>query len=283
MKYKGLMTWCAVLLITISVIAEEVQAQSINYKAQLPENIHSVKEALQDVVKLLSDNKAVYFQLAERPTYGLTIGAEKKWLINNVSAVEGGLVITTKTNTFELKVSEIVNTDIYENKVGKKEKLFDLCVFFGLKKEWISFNSFDKEILCHLADDIYYLKVQTAADKTKGFTDELARFTSVAAKNKELAFKPLQTEDQRRYIVQANAAVQTKQNDRAIVYFNQALQFNELSFPDAYYNLALIFAQKNQFERAILNMKKYLLLSSDSPDARAAQDKVYEWEAGIKK
>jgi hypothetical protein len=42
--------------------------------------------------------------------------------------------------------------------------------------------------------------------------------------------------------------------------------------------MALLYAEKQDFERAVKNMKKYLLLLPDAPDARAAQDKIYEWE-----
>jgi len=43
--------------------------------------------------------------------------------------------------------------------------------------------------------------------------------------------------------------------------------------------MALLCAQGNRFKSAIDYMKKYLLLVPDAPDARSAQDKVYEWEA----
>jgi len=46
-----------------------------------------------------------------------------------------------------------------------------------------------------------------------------------------------------------------------------------------YHNLALLHAQENDPVLAIFYMKHYLLLAPDAPDSRAAQDKIYEWEA----
>ena len=49
-------------------------------------------------------------------------------------------------------------------------------------------------------------------------------------------------------------------------------------YPAAYYNLALLEGQMNLPFAAITYMKHYLLLVPDAPDARSAQDKIYEWE-----
>jgi hypothetical protein len=43
----------------------------------------------------------------------------------------------------------------------------------------------------------------------------------------------------------------------------------------------LLSAQIHNFNDAILNMKKYLMLVPDAEDARSAQDKIYEWEDRI--
>jgi hypothetical protein len=42
--------------------------------------------------------------------------------------------------------------------------------------------------------------------------------------------------------------------------------------------MALIAAQMGMYKYAILNMKKYLMLTPSAEDARAAQDKIYVWE-----
>ncbi len=45
-----------------------------------------------------------------------------------------------------------------------------------------------------------------------------------------------------------------------------------------YFNLALLLAEEERYSEAILNMKKYLELQPNAPDARKAQDKIYIWE-----
>jgi len=45
----------------------------------------------------------------------------------------------------------------------------------------------------------------------------------------------------------------------------------------------LILAKVGQYNSAINRMRKYLKLVPEAEDARAAQDKIYEWEAEINK
>jgi len=68
-----------------------------------------------------------------------------------------------------------------------------------------------------------------------------------------------------------------KYND-AYRYYEKVIGINMVSYPAAYYNMALLNVQMNDYKNAILNMQKYLLIVPDAPDARAAQDKIYEWE-----
>lgn len=86
------------------------------------------------------------------------------------------------------------------------------------------------------------------------------------------------SEEQRKLIVQANGLGQQKMYEDAIAYYYKALEINSLSYPPAYFNIALLQAQNGRFDLAIMYMKYYLLLSPGATDARAAQDKIYEWE-----
>ena len=49
-------------------------------------------------------------------------------------------------------------------------------------------------------------------------------------------------------------------------------------WPEGYFNRALILGELNRFAEAMREMKRYLQLAPDAPNARAAQDKIYEWE-----
>jgi tetratricopeptide (TPR) repeat protein len=111
------------------------------------------------------------------------------------------------------------------------------------------------------ADDLFF--IQQALQKEDN--ERRALFESKAAQYRGLAIKPPVSEEQRRYIVQANVLSQQK------------------DYAGAYFNLALLSAQLRRFESAISYMKQYLSLVPDAKDARSAQDKIYEWEIVSKK
>jgi tetratricopeptide (TPR) repeat protein len=109
----------------------------------------------------------------------------------------------------------------------------------------------------------------------------LIAFKPLAGQYHDTNPKPAISEEQRKYIVQANLFSEGKDYKKAIATYNKVLDVNPIAYPAAYYNLSLLYAQESFFDRAILNMKKYLLLLPDAPDARAAQDKIYEWETNF--
>lgn len=103
-------------------------------------------------------------------------------------------------------------------------------------------------------------------------------FVKAAEEYRSSSVKPEITEEQRKYIVQANALADEKKYNDAYRYYEKVIGINSVSYPAAYYNMALLNVQMNDYKNAILNMQKYLLIVPDAPDARAAQDKIYEWE-----
>jgi tetratricopeptide (TPR) repeat protein len=111
----------------------------------------------------------------------------------------------------------------------------------------------------------------------------LTKFKPLALEYNNLAIKPAIIEEQRKFIVQANALNENKKYDLALEAYNNAININQTSYPAAYYNMALISALSGDYQNAIFNMKKYLMLVPEAEDARAAQDKIYEWEIYIKK
>ncbi len=108
---------------------------------------------------------------------------------------------------------------------------------------------------------------------------QLARFEPIAVQYRALKVKPAMSEEQRKFVVQANAFNQGKNYDKAIEKYLKAVDSNPTSYPAAYFNLALLYAQQKHPRRAIFYMKHYLLLEPDAKDARSARDKIYEWEA----
>ncbi len=107
---------------------------------------------------------------------------------------------------------------------------------------------------------------------------EFEEFKMMALNHFEMQDNPEVTEEQRKYIVQANALNEDKNYSQALKYYGKALEINPFSYTAAYFNMALIAAQIKNYKYAVLYMKKYLIVEPNAPDARAAQDKIYEWE-----
>lgn len=112
----------------------------------------------------------------------------------------------------------------------------------------------------------------------KRLAKNLAAFEPIAAAYAALKVKPPISEEQRKFIVQANALREQKKYSEAISLYVEAIKLDNTAYPAGYYNIALLDAQLGFYDNAIYEMKKYLLLMPDATDARSAQDKIYEWE-----
>lgn len=88
-------------------------------------------------------------------------------------------------------------------------------------------------------------------------------------------------EEARRFGVQASIVAKAQQYDKAIELYEKALDVAPW-WAEGHFNRALILADQNLFPWAIAGMKRYLDLAPNAPDARAAQDKIYEWELKVK-
>lgn len=104
-----------------------------------------------------------------------------------------------------------------------------------------------------------------------------AAFALVAAQYRQADPKPALTEDMRRAEVQAEGAVRDKDFASADSLYENALQAAPW-WPQGHFNRALILESEEDYAGAVTEMKRYLLLAPDAPNARAAQDKIYEWE-----
>ena len=131
-----------------------------------------------------------------------------------------------------------------------------------------------------LADFLFYFQHQA---NIKRYDAQLIQFKPIAAKYRELKVKPSVSEEQRKYIVQANLLNQQKMYDKAIEFYNKAIELDQTSYSAGYSNLALLSAQINRYDAAMYYMKIYLLLEPEASDARSAQDKIYEWELAMGK
>lgn len=103
-------------------------------------------------------------------------------------------------------------------------------------------------------------------------------FAETARRYRASVSPPALPEDARRYRVQAEAAIRDKNFTGAAELYANGLALAPW-WPEGRYNRALILAELKEFEPAIAEMKRYLLLVPQAADARTAQDRIYEWEA----
>lgn len=178
-------------------------------------------------------------------------------------------------------LSDILNDTIKFNKMSDRSftvsvPVSDICKRYDGFKHLVIFE-FDKksgEEARAFAENIFHAQ-NLYSELQK---EDSIRFSTLAAKYRELKEKPAMTEDNRRQLVQANTLGNEKKYAEALSYYEKAMKADATSFPPAYYNMAMIAAQAGRYRFAILNMKKYLMLVPDAPDACNAQDKIYEWE-----
>ncbi len=104
-----------------------------------------------------------------------------------------------------------------------------------------------------------------------------ASFADVAAKYRAAKPKPVFPEEVRKYKVQAEFMVQEKHPEKAIELYGKALEIAPW-WPEGHYQLALLLGEARKYRDATREMQRYLLLAPGAPEARAAQDKIYQWE-----
>lgn len=122
------------------------------------------------------------------------------------------------------------------------------------------------------------------ADKDRLLSAELREFEEgVARKYRESEPKPTLPEEARKFMVQANFAFEQKKYADATNLYAKALNISPW-WPEGHFNRALILAtsELSNYREAVREMKKYLMLVPNAPNARAAQDKIYQWEGVIK-
>lgn len=111
--------------------------------------------------------------------------------------------------------------------------------------------------------------------------EEEAAFAETAAKYRAVAVKPALPEEARKFKVQAEFALNKKEFEKAAELYKEALDIAPW-WPEGHFNRALMLGELSRYRDAIREMKRYLALVPDAPNARAAQDKIYQWEGEMK-
>jgi tetratricopeptide (TPR) repeat protein len=108
-----------------------------------------------------------------------------------------------------------------------------------------------------------------------------ADFQQKAAAWRALPVKPALTEDVQRERVQAENAVKEKRLADAAAHYESGLKINPV-WPEGHFNAALLYAELEEYEKAIWHMRAYVELVPDAPDAKGAREQTYVWQDKLK-
>lgn len=258
-------------IITFNTNAQTTTKTTTVYHYRIPEFYYDneeVKKSVAEIAKLIADNGAVLSRMQSDDVLH-TWGSEK-----NIRVLEDRIEFTKRNETFTFDFKHIINTSFTYDNYGKISiwPIGDFQFTIKGKDAGQKFKT-EFEILKEKNKNLYY-------ENRKA---QFRLFENKAADYRALKMKPPVSEEQRKFIVQANAFNEKKMYDEAIRLYEQAIEVDQTAYPTAYSNLALLSAQVKRYDDAIYHMKKYLLLVPDASDARGAQDKIYEWEAMIVK
>lgn len=124
---------------------------------------------------------------------------------------------------------------------------------------------------------LYVLK-QNAIKQQKDAAENDAIFAaSLADHRNKIASNAALPEEANKYKVQAEGAVRDKEFFDAADLYAAALK-RAPWWPVGHFNRALVLGESGDYEMAKREMNYYLQLVPDASNARAAQDKIYEWE-----
>lgn len=119
----------------------------------------------------------------------------------------------------------------------------------------------------------WYVLANTSANDS----EQEAAFESAAQGYRSASVKPQLPEDAVRYKVKAESAVRQKHFDEAVDLYEQVLAIAPW-WPQGHYNRGLILGEIGDYTEAVVELKRYLKLEPEAPNARAVQLKIYEWD-----
>lgn len=243
------------IVIIITLIACSMPKYYTYYSPKLPTGDMEVVKA--QMSKLFNDNIRTMVVVKNLDT-------KISFVAKEIMVLDDKIEFIRKDQKFVLNFQELVDRPI---SVYGFEITIDKFLMLTLSKSIYDANA--------IADNLYFIKRHLFNKKLEA---NLKAFEPIAAEYAALKVKPPVSEEQRKFIVQANSLREQKKYNDAISLYVKAIQLDHTSYPAGYYNIALLDAQLGFYDNAIYEMKKYLLLMPDATDARSAQDKIYEWE-----
>jgi tetratricopeptide (TPR) repeat protein len=168
---------------------------------------------------------------------------------------------------------------LLDTKAGNNYFLLHETGFFGVElhqvDEAIGKREVAKYSMAAVPESVIKAREKSAQEQREA--TEQANFEKAVEIYRNTKPKPVLSEEGRKYNVQAVAAFKDKQFSEAAEHYAQALKVAPW-WPDGHFNRALILGELKRFGEAVREMNRYLQLVPDATNARAAQDKIYEWE-----
>jgi hypothetical protein len=218
-----------------------------------------------------------------------TIDGDRSYVIDRIKMEDENLLFIIRSRKYEkrytygstqnfiLDFSDSLKLTEKESLYGKKHKY--LCIQY--KQYYFNGGTGIKNKEKRESMESFYKALKKLEQTRK--INETQEYKLAELKKGKLTYTKTEiSEEQRKYIVQANAANENKDYENALVLFQNALNINPYSYPAAYFNMALIHANLFNYYQAVYAMKQYLIVAPDAEDARQAQDKIYEWELNTK-
>jgi len=286
---------CAAQNTGVNVPLEEGMETWDVYQPKAPDGIQGPEAAKADLAALLNQGR----------TFGIRLGNDKYYsekditLYANINDLmeltKGARGLTARVYGQDQRLSYMIfkSVDVLDDRIKISPRMplfyadlmeysiaviisnntysFKYAIHFGNRISFLFKNRADAR---RFADDLFVIQHPFKRE----YEDRLALFESKVAEYRALSVKPPVSEEQRKYIVRANAMSKRKEYDKAIDMYREALDVDPVAYPPAYFNMALLSAQMRRYNRAVSYMKQYLMLEPDAKDARSAQDKIYEWE-----
>lgn len=186
----------------------------------------------------------------------------------------GRIEISTRRETLTLPLKDL-NADVVKVPNGSWPDILFVINLTGKAQIHFTFGtSYDLaffEKMKSIADALYVLKRAAMSD-----ADDTA-FAETARAYREATTKPVLPEAARRLRVQIEDAVQDKNFENAADLCLEATRVAPW-WPDGHFNCAVVLSETHDYGLAVREMKRYLLLVPNAPDAHAAQNNIYRWE-----
>jgi tetratricopeptide (TPR) repeat protein len=201
----------------------------------------------------------------------------------NIADVKVGFesmdVMYKKQGIFNIETGELDKSTFYFKSLTVPPVLKEPNNMYYLRfadRRMLLFRNENDAIAC--ANALFILKRRAEGYRPPVDAAAEAAFQEEARKYRDMKVKPALPEEAHKYSVQGDFAVEKKNLPAAADRYADALKVAPW-WPEGHFKRGLVLADLEQYDEAISEMKRYLLLAPNGTDARAAQDNIYKWES----